>query len=71
MRPIFKIEILIYQSKGNINKKILFGKITHHLGAEIRKMLVQGMFENEDSTSHLGPLFTCYIEIKILSFNAT
>ena len=40
MRPILKIEMLIYQSKANLDEKILFGKVTHHLEAEIRKMLV-------------------------------
>ena len=29
MRPIFKTEMLIYQSKANLDKKILLGKITH------------------------------------------
>ena len=37
MRPIFKTEILIYQSKANLDGKILFGKITRHLDPEIRK----------------------------------
>ena len=30
MRPIFKTEILIYQSKANSDEKILLGKITKH-----------------------------------------
>ena len=27
--PIFKTKMLIYQSKANLDEKILFGKITH------------------------------------------
>ena len=30
-RPIFKTEIIIYQSKVNLDKKNMFGKITHLL----------------------------------------
>ena len=52
---IFKIEMLINQSEANLDEKFLFDKITHHLDAEIRKMLENGMFENEDSTFHSGP----------------
>ena len=55
MRPIFKTEMLIYHSKANLYKKILFGKITHHLDPEIRKMLVRGMFGNKDSIFNSGP----------------
>ena len=29
MQPMFKNEILIYQSKVNLDEKILLGKITH------------------------------------------
>ena len=29
MRPIFKTEMLIYQSKANLDEKILFGNITY------------------------------------------
>ena len=35
----FKTKMLIYQSKANLDEKILFGKITHYLDPEIRKML--------------------------------
>ena len=31
MKPIFKIVMLIYQSKVNSEAKILFGRITHYL----------------------------------------
>ena len=34
--------------------KILFGIITHHLDPEIRKMLVNDKFGNEDSIFHSG-----------------
>ena len=55
MRPIFKTEMLMYQSKANLDEKILFGNITHHSDPEIRKMLVRGMFGNKDSSFHSGP----------------
>ena len=55
MRPIFKTEMLMYQSKGNLDLKILFGNITHHSDLEIRKMLERGMFGNKDSSFHSGP----------------
>ena len=45
---------MFYQSKANLDEKILFGKITHHLGPEIRKMLVNGKFGNEAPTFHSG-----------------
>ena len=47
MRPVFKTEMLIYQSKANLDEKILFDKSTHHLDPEIRKMLVNGMLWNK------------------------
>ena len=57
---MFRIKVLIYRSKANLDKKILFGKITHHLDPEMRKMLVNGKFRIEDSAFHSGPYFTCY-----------
>ena len=48
MRLIFKIEMLIYQSNANLDEKILFREIIHHLNPEIRKMLVEGMFWSKD-----------------------
>ena len=53
--PIFKTGMLIYQSKANLDEKILFVKISYHLDPEIRKMLVNGKFGDEDSTFHSGP----------------
>ena len=55
MWPIFDTKMLIYQSKTNLDEKILFGKITHPFDPEIRKMLVKGIFGKEDSTFHSGP----------------
>ena len=43
------------KSKANLDDKILFGKITHRLDPEIRKMLVKGIFGNADSTLQFGP----------------
>ena len=55
MWPIFKTEILIYQSKANLNEKILFGKITYHMDKNIGKMLVDCKSGNKDSTFHSVP----------------
>ena len=51
----FKTEMFTNQSNVNLDRKILFGKITHHLGPEISKMLVKGKFGDEDSTFDSGP----------------
>ena len=53
MKPILKTEMLIYQSKAKLAEKILLGKIIHYLDPEIRKMLVNGKFGNEDPHSIL------------------
>ena len=55
MSPVFKIEMFIYQLEANLIREIFFRKITHHLDQQIRKMLIKGMFVNEDSTFHSGP----------------
>ena len=55
MWPIFKTEMLICQSKANLDEKILFGKMPHLIDPEIRKMLVQGIFGNKYSTFYSGP----------------
>ena len=61
MRPKFKTNIFIFQSKANnLDETIFFGKITHHSDPEIRKMVVKSKFGNKNSTFHFGPLFTCY-----------
>ena len=31
MIPMFKTEVLIYELKDNLDEKVLYGKITHHL----------------------------------------
>ena len=36
-----QIEMLIYQSQTDLDEKILFGNVTHHLDPEIRKMEVR------------------------------
>ena len=55
MGPIFKTEMLSYQSMANLDEKILFGEIAHHSDPGIRKILVNGKFGIEDSTFHSGP----------------
>ena len=52
MLPTFKISMLLYQPKANLDVEILFGKIIHHLDSENRKMLVRAMLGNEGSTFH-------------------
>ena len=47
MQPIFKTEMLIYQSKAGLDVKILFGRSTHLSDIEIQKYV--GLYENEDS----------------------
>ena len=47
MGQIFNTELLIYQSKANLDEKILFDKITHHLDLKIRKMPVRGLNGNQ------------------------
>ena len=42
------------ESMVNLDVKILFSTISHHLGPEIRKMLVMGMSGNKDSIFHSG-----------------
>ena len=52
---ILKTKLLSYQSKANLDEKILFLEVTHYPDPEIRKMPVRGMFGNIDSTFHSGP----------------
>ena len=54
MWAIFKTKMSIFQ-KFNSEENSLLAKITHHLDPEIRKMLVRGMFGNENATFHSGP----------------
>ena len=63
--PIFKTEMLIYQSKANLDEKILFGKITHHLDPEIRTMSVRSLYGNQEFFMfHSGPRFTVFSNSK-------
>ena len=41
MGPTFKTELLIYQSKANLDENVLFDKIIHHLDLEIRKIQLE------------------------------
>ena len=47
--------MFIFQSKVNLDEKILFGSIPHLTDIEIRKKLVKDMFGNKNSTFHSGP----------------
>ena len=38
---MFKTELLIYQSRANLDEKFLFGDITHQFYQEFRKMLAR------------------------------
>ena len=55
MRVIFKTKMFIYPSNSSLDENILFGKITHHLGTEIRKLVERGMFGHENPNFHSGP----------------
>ena len=39
-----EFKMLIFQSKANLDEKILFGKITHHLDPEILKSWYEACF---------------------------
>ena len=43
MRPIFETKVLIYQSRADLDEKILFGNITRLMDPEIRTMLERGV----------------------------
>ena len=68
MRPIFKTELLIYQSKANVNKKILFDRITHHLDSEIRKNACKGFIWESNIPRSILVHDLCAIEVHIVSF---
>ena len=58
--------MLIYQSKANLDEKILFGKIIHHLDhldPETRKLVVNGKFANEHIPCWSNDLLAVRIEI--------
>ena len=60
MPPIFKVNMLIYQSKATLDVKILLGNIAHLIDPEIRKILERGLYGSQDSTVCSGPWFTCH-----------
>ena len=47
MWPIFKTKMLIYQSKANLDEKILFVNTTHFWDPTIRKMPARGLYGNQ------------------------
>ena len=55
MWPIFNNEMLIYQSKANLDEKILFGGITHHSDPEIKKTSIKVCMGIAKFTFHSGP----------------
>ena len=55
MLLIFKIKMLLYHSKANLNVKHLFGNVTHLMDAEIRKTQEKGLYGNQNSIFHSGP----------------
>ena len=50
MWVMLKAKMLSFQSKANLDKKMLFAKITHHFDLEIRKTLIRGMSGNRNHT---------------------
>ena len=55
MRLIFINEMSIYQSKANLDEKILFGEITHHFGPRNKENVGKQQVCKQDSTIHSGP----------------
>ena len=49
------MKMLVHRSKDNMDEKIWFGVIIHHLDPEFRKMLEKGTSWHKDSTLHFGP----------------
>ena len=45
---MFKTEMLMYQSKANLDVKFLFGKITHLSDPKIRRMPLRSLYENQE-----------------------
>ena len=70
VRPIFKTEVLIYQSKGDLHEKILFDKVARHLEPEIRKCLKGACLGTKiPNTILVHNLLT--IEVKVLFLKLT
>ena len=60
MEATFKTEMLIYQSEGKLDRKILSGKMTHILLREIRKRLLSVLYGKDNAMFHSRPLFTSH-----------
>ena len=63
MLPIFKNKMLIYQSKANLDEKILFGKITRLEDLTITKISVRGLYGNQEF--HVLFWFRIYVALKL------
>ena len=63
MRPIFETKMLIYQSKANLDGKVLFGKITLLEDPKIRDMPVRGLYGNREF--HIQFWSRIYVAIKL------
>ena len=64
---MFDHKLLIHhQSKTDSDVKTC-GKNSHHLDLEIRKMLLGGLYGNENSKFHSCPLFTCHCKGGLIS----
>ena len=66
MWPIFKTRMLIYLVKVNLDVNSLFGKCTHLLDEEGRKIVIRGLMGTEISRSILAH---SYLPLKY-NFNA-
>ena len=62
MWQIFKTKMFIFQSKANLDEKILFGKITHLCDPTIRKMPVRGLHGNGKFQVPFWPMI--YVALK-------
>ena len=62
-------EMLIYQSKANLDAKILFGKITHHLDPEIIKMPVRGFCTDENAMFNFGQRFSFHLNLNSIQLS--
>ena len=65
MLPLFKTEILIDHLRANLDEKILFCKITHHLELEIRKMPVKGMVWEQDFYIQFWSVIYLLLKLKL------
>ena len=71
MSPIFKIKMVIYQSKADLDVKILLGNIIHFIDPKIMKMMERGLYGNQDSTFHSMIHILPAIEDKIIFLKPT